>query len=592
MEWLRPAGAWALVALLPVLALYILKKKTKPQSCSSVLLWRRMEAEVPRSKPFQRLKNQLLLWLQILVVLLLAVGLAQPVSGGASGGEAVFIVDLSLSMQTLDSQKVSRLERAKSQALALLDGMRDTEALTVIAAGNSFAQVLSRSTDHAAARRVLRMLEAQNGGADLAGALSLAEAMRRDIPGLRVYVFTDDAQFSPGNAALCAVGEPMDNVSLLDVTLQPESGTAFARVRNGGAAREISLECEVGGALCDIRTVTLEANAQTGVRFDVPVGAREAMVRISQEDALAADNIRYAVAQESEKRSALLVTQSNVFLERALALEETLVVDVADPQDVNASAAYDLYVYDGCIPQEWPQSGAIWALNPSGAVGALLPSDSAPVTAPLRAAAGDVAGEITRHLPLSDVAIRASRSIQGGVPVLTAGENVLMAVCEESGRRIAALGFDVHHSNLPLKADFPVLVQNLLAYLLPETATSVQNAVCGQPVAIHPDARAEAVSVLTPSGRRAELAGGGLEDTGEIGVYTLVEDFGDARRETSFALHAPEAETDTQSVAVSTETNEKNEGQTGSREWTTAALLAALILLLLEWRVSRRGTGV
>ena len=55
---------------------------------------------------------------------------------------------------------------------------------------------------------------------------------------------------------------------------------------------------------------------------------------------------------------------------------------------------------------------------------------------------------------------------------MTAGENVLMAVCEESGRRIAALGFDVHHSNLPLKADFPVLVQNLLAYLLPETATA------------------------------------------------------------------------------------------------------------------------
>lgn len=593
MEWLQPVGAWALVALVPVIALYVLKKKTKPQPCSSVLLWRRMEAEAPRSKPFQRLKSQWLLWLQILAVLLLTMGLAKPVSGGKSGGEAVFVFDLSLSMQTLDSQKVSRLERAKEQALALLGGMHDTDALTVIAAGDSFVQLLSRSTDHAAAQRALLALKAPNGGADLAGALSLAEAMRRDVPGLRVYVFTDDARFSPGNATLCAVGQPMDNVSILDATIQPESGTAFARVRNGGASREISLECAVNGALCDVRTVTLEANEQTGVRFAIPVGSQEATVRLSQTDALEADNIRYAVARGNTKRSALLVTQGNVFLERALALDEKLEVDVAEPQDAVVSAAYDLYVYDGCLPQQWPQSGAVWVLNPSGAVGELIPSSGAPVTAPLRAAAGDAASEITRHLLLSDIAIQTSRSIQGGAPVLMAGESVLMAVCEESGRRIAALGFDIHNSNLPLKADFPVLVQNLLAYLLPEAAPSVQNAVCGQPVAVHADARAEENYVITPSGRRAELASGVLEDTGDMGVYTLVEGFaGDVRRETRFALHVPEAETDTQPVAVSMQADSEEVTQMGSREWTTAALLAALAIVLLEWRVSRRGTGV
>lgn len=593
MEWLRPAGAWALVALVPVIALYVLKKKTKPLSCPSVLLWRRMEAEAPRSKPFQRLKNQLLLWLQMLLVLLLTVGLMRPVSGGGPGGEAVFVFDLSLSMQTLDAQKVSRLERARSEALSLLDGMRETEAVTVLAAGASFEQTLSRSTDHAAARRAISALKAQNGGADLAGALSLAEAMRRDVPGLRVYVFTDDAQLLPGNATLCAVGEPVDNVSILDATLQPESGMAFARVQNRGAARDISLECEADGALCDVRTVALEAGAQTGVRFAVPVDAQSVTVRLGQTDALEADNIRYAVRQESAKRTALLVTQGNVFLERALALDERLVVDVAEPQDIGASTAYDLYVYDGCLPEQWPEDGAIWALNPSGAVEQLIPSDSAPVTAPVRAAAGDAAREITQHLLLSDIAIQTARSLEGGVPVLTAGESVLMAVGEENGRRVAALGFDVHSSNLPLKADFPVLVQNLLAYLLPDTASAVQNAVCGQSVTIHTDARAEEAFVLTPSGRQVELAGGALEDTGDMGVYTLVERFaGDARRETRFALHPPEAETDTQSVAVSTQAEDEGGTQMGTREWTGAALLAALAILLLEWRVSRRGTGV
>ena len=91
-------------------------------------------------------------------------------------------------MQAVNEQGVSRMEEAKRQALDLLSGMRDGDAVTVLAAGTSFSPVVSRSTDHALAEHAIRSLEAGNGGADLSGALSLAAAMKRETFGMEIYV--------------------------------------------------------------------------------------------------------------------------------------------------------------------------------------------------------------------------------------------------------------------------------------------------------------------------------------------------------------------------------------------------------------------
>ena len=146
MEFLRPSGIWALTALIPVILLWILKKRAKRETVSSLLLWKRMESETQQSRPFQKLRSRLLLWLQILMVLLLTFALMRPATTGGTQGDAVFIFDLSASMQAVDSQGVSRMERAKKQALQTLDGLRDADAVTVLTAGATFEQPLSART--------------------------------------------------------------------------------------------------------------------------------------------------------------------------------------------------------------------------------------------------------------------------------------------------------------------------------------------------------------------------------------------------------------------------------------------------------------
>ena len=95
--------------------------------------------------------------------------------------------------------------------------------------------------------------------------------------------------------------------------------------------------------------------------------------------------------------------------------------------------------------------------------------------------------------------------------------------------------------------------------------------------------------MLTPSGQQAALTAGRLENTREIGVYTLLERFDDGlERQTRFTVHPPAAESDTLHVARGQQGAQSAAGQ-GYREWTLPLLLLLFALVLLEWEVSRRG---
>ena len=581
------------MGVVPVIALYLLKTKAKRVTVPSLLLWRKTQERSQQSRPFEKLKNQLLLWLQLLMVALLALALMRPVTPGGSSAEAVLIFDLSASMQTVNEQGVSRLDEAKRQALEMLDGMHEQDAVSVFTAGGLLRQQVVRSTDHALVRRAIEAIEAENGGADLSGAIALASAMQRDLPDLAVYVYTDDVSVQAENVNLMGVGQSMPNRSILDVNIQPESGTAFARAIAWSWDGEAELECFADGALCDVRIVYLTDGESQGVRFNVPDGTRRVEVRFSKGDALAVDDARYAVSQAGRERSALLITEGNVFLERALALREGLDVVKASSEDAPAASGYDLYIYDGILPEAFPETGAILAINPALDVLDIQPGEAKSAGILLRAGTRGQAEALCRNLLLNGVAIKTYRPLTGGTPVLLSGGDALLSISNEAGRRAAAFAFDLHESNLPLQADFPVLIQNLLTYLLPDTAAAVENADCGETVAFALDARCVSGFVQTPSGKQVMLEGTALERTGEIGVYTLVETLEDGgQRETDFALHAPAAEYDTRQVAPKSNDELKRDAARGYREWTVWLLAALFAVMLLEWGVSRRGTGI
>src|SRR5207249_340370 len=138
---------------------------------SSVLLWAHLVKDVQANAPFQKLKKNLLLFLQLLTVLFIVVCLARPlvVVRALGGQNTVLILDASASMQSTDVGK-SRFEAARQAAYRLIDSVGRGDLMLVILAGTR-TRVLCPFTDsRAELRRAVAGAQPEDGPADLRAA--------------------------------------------------------------------------------------------------------------------------------------------------------------------------------------------------------------------------------------------------------------------------------------------------------------------------------------------------------------------------------------------------------------------------------------
>jgi len=76
--FITPAFLWFLAAIPVIIILYLLKLRRTEVVISSTLLWLRSLQDLTANAPFQRLRKNLLLLLQILIALALGLALARP----------------------------------------------------------------------------------------------------------------------------------------------------------------------------------------------------------------------------------------------------------------------------------------------------------------------------------------------------------------------------------------------------------------------------------------------------------------------------------------------------------------------------------
>src|SRR5437660_3505899 len=156
VQFASPLGltSWAILVGVPVgiIALYFLKLRRRPVQVPSTLLWRRSLEDLHVNSLFQRLRRNLLLFLQLLAVLLAMFALAGPRVKGTSGQGRRFVlaVDNSASMSATDVSP-TRLAKAKEEARKVIDAMQSDD-LAMIIAFSDRARVVS---DYTGDRRAL-----------------------------------------------------------------------------------------------------------------------------------------------------------------------------------------------------------------------------------------------------------------------------------------------------------------------------------------------------------------------------------------------------------------------------------------------------
>ncbi len=178
----------AAIAIPPLVLLYFLKLRRQEKLVPSTLLWMNAVQDLQANAPFQRLKPNLLLFLQLLALLFILLAIAQPewASNQSHGQRTILLIDRSASMNAPATDGgPTRLAEAKTQAMDYVDAMEDggffqsfseSEDVMVISFAHD-AEVVSRFTSNQTQlHQAIESIQPTDGTTTLNDALELARA--------------------------------------------------------------------------------------------------------------------------------------------------------------------------------------------------------------------------------------------------------------------------------------------------------------------------------------------------------------------------------------------------------------------------------
>ncbi len=621
MGFITPAMLGLAAIAGPIILLYMLRLRRQEVKISSTMLWQRLMQDREANTPWQKLRRNLLLILQLLILAALVFALARPFLPvpSVAAGSVALLIDASASMNATDMPAgASRFEAAQEDALALVGDLANDEVMTVISVGST-PQVLSPPTsDRTALREAINRAEPTTALADWDAALALAGASIAGREDATIVIISDgglqsDLPALSAETRFLSIGRETANMAITALATRQldDDIQLFAGVTNyGPETADVILSIEVDGDILTADRVTVPSTETLTMTFgDIPEGANIIRAELTPpvsggvDDYLALDDQAFSVIQPVAGGRVLLVTEGNIFLRQLLTAFPQIEAFQTSPDDIPVGEQFDLIILDRNIPQELPP-GNLMFIEPTRSTSLFLVDGTFEDTRFLR----QQETPILSFVDFEQVAIREAVDVTTpgwGQPIVEAEGGPLLLAGDVGSRRVSVITFDLLASDLPLRIDFPILMANLLQWYSPATAVDAPDGLRpGEPVAIRPQAATTEFRVTDPAGstRRFDATDEVLTyaATDVLGVYQ-VELISEEARETGglFAVNLfseQESQIAPQDVIIvgDAEVSSANTNQDtlGQRElWPYLAGLA-LLILVVEWWVYHRGTGL
>jgi Ca-activated chloride channel family protein len=623
MSFLAPLALALGLLAVPIVVLYMLKLRRREVEVSSTMLWQLLLRDREANAPWQRLRRNLLMLLQLLLLAALVLALARPFWPVATvaNGTLVVLLDGSASMQATDvAHAPTRFDAARAEVGKLIDGLGTGGSMSIILVGRQPEVLAAATADKQVLRDALNRAHPSDASGDWAAVMALAAgAVRAGNAAQSVIVVVSDGRLPPNLPTLPAevryipIGSSTDNLAVRALALRPAAGgpQLFASVANYGTAnRPVVVSISRNGQLYSVQQLAVPAGGSADlVLTNLPPEPAIYEARLlppadtakpasgARLDQLPLDDQAWAVYQPPAAGRVLLISPGNVFLEQVFAaLSAPLGLKPFRLQSGQPlpSDPFDLYVFDGAITGTLPATDLLLVNPPSNAlfsVGATFTN-----TAVVGVTQND---PLTQFVDWSNVHLLKARQVvpPAWARVLVQAEGgPLVFVGEVGGRRVAVLTFDLHNSDLPLQVTFPVLIANLLNYLAPAQPFSAGDGLQpGQSLLIKPGSSDTAITVQDPTGAvyLATTTQGGVvfANTNVLGVYTVLSnqavlghfavnlfDPGESNIRPATSIRI--GRTDIQATAP------EAQGQLEIWPWLAGA---AFVLLLLEWWIYHRG---
>jgi hypothetical protein len=560
MEFLTPlVGLYVAAAAVPLLLLlYFLKLKRRETLVSSTLLWKRAVRDLQVNAPFQRLRRNLLLLLQLLALIAMLLTLAGPVASlsRGPGQRYVLLIDRSASMNATDVAP-TRLDEAKKQAKVFVDSMRSGSAFSlrdvsdhamVIAFDRHGKVMCGFTSDKPRLVAAIDAIEPGDGGSALGEAVTVARAFSQSSntegdggasrESARLLLFSDGRigdlstiDVASDELIFHCVGRSEDNVAVTAMKArrsyeQPEQVEVFATLSNY-TAQPVTTDVQLGvdSDVRAVRSVTIPActtgqeggntsPGQTAVNFMLShetAGVVE--VRQLTADSLACDDVARAVLPAPKRLSVLLVTAGNPILESAFRACSIARLDpctpagfdAMDPASFEAQHPYDVIVLDNCTPAHLPRGRyLVWGPPPSGI----------DVNSPGKQKDQMIVDWRSGHPILQYVNLTNLFAAETWSLDLPRDAEVLaefsgspaISLLRRHGGVFLLVSFDVLQSNWPFEPGFVLFCYNAIHYLAAQAGTgqSIELAVA-EPILLENVSVQDVVTIIVPDGSSVQV---------------------------------------------------------------------------------------
>ncbi len=620
MAFLTPIFLFLGLLAVPIILLYMLRLRRREILVSSTMLWQKLLRDREANAPWQKLRRNLLLLLQLLILAALVLALARPFIPIPSivSGSVVVLLDASASMQSTDLEP-SRFEAAKVEVNQLINELSGNNQMTIIKAGQTPAVLVSATNDHNQLRQVIEKAQPDPSTADWYATFALAAGAAQGFRNSRIVLISDgglpnDLPPLPVEIIYIPIGFSGENLAITALaTRATETGPQlFASVRNEGITDQQALfSLTLDGTLFDSRRITVPGGNTTNLTWRLPENTAviQGTLNENNNDFLDLDDTAWAVHEGGVSNRTLLITKGNLFLEQVYSVLPGIEAFKTGPDSdlINENAEpFDLYVFDSVALPEPPPPTDLLIINPQP--GDMPASSLGQIFNITGAFSNTIAirladNPLLQFVDWRNVHIRQAKTVSApwAQPIVMAEGGPLILVGEQNNRRIAIITFDLHDSDLPLQIAFPVLMANITGWLSPGRAFDAPTGLQpGLPVGISSGLTASSILVKKPDGTTWTAETGEDEifftETDQLGLYQVtLRDSGGDRQAGSFAvnLFSPiEANIGpAEKIRVGQTTIDTSvEGDIGQKEFWPWLLSAAFVILLVEWWVHHRGT--
>ena len=279
-------GWWGLAGILVVLAIHFLQQRSRRIEIATLFLLQFVQASNTEGRSFDRIRNSIPLWLQLLCASLLTFLLLDPRwLRDTASRRAAIVIDASLSMDAFRSE-LARLVPAAMQELRSAAGPIEW----IVLSSDSTKPPLYSGGDFAKVQSALAAFEPQLLSHDFAPALR--EARKQVGSSGRVLLVSDREQAVPADVDVIAIGRVLDNVGLTAAQVVQEKGETYwkASIRNFGPTEQTrTWHVELDGSNTADRQITLAPQQVLTLRGAYPEKAARIKLVLS-DDAFGLDN--------------------------------------------------------------------------------------------------------------------------------------------------------------------------------------------------------------------------------------------------------------------------------------------------------------